>query len=205
MQTLGYIVSKTKLKIKFDFLQQVTDISQVEEDKPYLIVGLSEAKKIASDKFSILNKSLGNNCYWTFGRTEKRDEFEKDIKFFFNNIINININNIKYYYIDVYNINYNILKRLIKLCYSSNLKYIYIWNDMIYIQCKENNIIGISLKMIKYYGIKSDKILKRIYNNPNNIICDSDTCIPYKIQQKLKNKQYVIPYIMKLMEFGKNV
>lgn len=204
MQTLGYIISKSNLKMKFDFLKQINDLSEVKDNKPFIIIGLSEAKKIASDKFSILHKSFEKNHFWTFGRTEKRDEFEKDIKVFFNYVINEYINNIKYYYINIYNINFNILKRLVKLCYSSNLKYIYIWNDMIYIQCENSSVIGLSLKIMKYMKLDCNKIINKLKINPSNIICESDTCIPYKIQQKLKNKQYVIPYIMKLMEF-KNV
>lgn len=200
MCTLGYIISKTKIKNNFQFVEVVDDISKVENDKPYLIVGLSEAKKIASDKFSILHKELGNGNYWTFGRTEKRDEFEKDVIKFYNNILNYNINNIKYKYINILNINYNILKRLLKLCYYSKYKYIYIWNDMIYVLCKENNVIGISLSMLEYCGYKKEKILDRIKSNKYNIICDTDECISYKIKQRIKNKDYVVPYIMSLME-----
>ena len=57
------------------------------------------------------------------------------------------------------NLNYNILKRLYKLCFSNNKRYIYIWNDMIYVLCDNNDVIGISLKIMHYCGIKTDKIV----------------------------------------------
>lgn len=200
MKTLGYIISKRNLKEQYPFLEVVNNISLVQNNKPYLIVGLSEAKKIASDNFSILNKKLGDGNYWTFGRTERRDEFEKDIKSFFNDIINSNINNIKYTYINILNINYNIIKRLLNLCYSLEKKYIYIWNDMIYVLCDDKNVIGLSLHLMRYCGYNTEKIIQKIKSNTNNVVCDTEQCISAHIRQRLHNKQYAIPYIISIMD-----
>ena len=199
MQVLGYIVTSSRLKTKYEFISVVKDISMVEEGKPYLVIGLSEAKKIASDKFSILNKSLENNGYWTFGRTERRDEYESDLNVFYNKVITDNIDKIKYIYINILYINFNLLKRLLTLCYNKDKKYIYIWNDMIYVLCSRNTVIGISLAIMKYMQYDANKIIKRIKSNPNNIICENDGCISTKIRRLIRHKQYVVPYIMFLM------
>ena len=80
MKALGSIVSKRKIKDTVGFVEVVNDIKEVSgQTNPILIVGLDEAKKIASN-FSILNKKIDNNVFWTFGKTEKRDEHEKDVK-----------------------------------------------------------------------------------------------------------------------------
>ena len=81
METLGYIVSKTKISDLKGFVEQVNDFSLANSAKPILIVGYKEAKKIAKEEgkeFDILNKSLGNNLFWTFKKTESKSDFEKD-------------------------------------------------------------------------------------------------------------------------------
>ena len=56
MKKLGYIVSKKKIKNVVDFVGVVNSVEDVEDPtKPFIIIGLNEAKEIASD-FSILNK-----------------------------------------------------------------------------------------------------------------------------------------------------
>jgi hypothetical protein len=199
MKYLGYIVSSKPIRVKYDFIKVVSDISEVETDKPLLIVGLSDAKKIASDKFSILHKSFGPNQFWTFGRTEKRDEFEKDIINYYNYIISSNFNNIKYIYLNLLNINYNIIKRLLKLCYSSKEKYIYIWNNMIYILCDSNTVVGFSLEIAEYCGIGKEKIIHLIETNPHNIIRTDVGFVGKQIMNRIKDKIYVIPFIMSLI------
>ena len=65
MKILGSIVSKRKIKDVVGFVEVVNDISKVSDPtKPILIVGLSEAKKLISN-FSILEKSVGGDIFWT--------------------------------------------------------------------------------------------------------------------------------------------
>ena len=200
MKILGYVVSKSRIKNKVDYISYVSDFESVEKDKPCLIVGLSDARKIASDKFSILRKRIDDNLFWTFGRTEKRDEFEVDLNRFYEFVLNNNINNIKYIYLNLLNITYSVLKRLYVFCNSSERKYIYIWNDMVYILCRDNSVIGFSLRMLKYIGYDTDKIISKLKSNKYNVINFNDSFMNQKTKKITEKRKYIIPYIMSIME-----
>ena len=115
MKILGSIVSKRKIKDVVGFVEVVNDISKVSDPtKPILIVGLSEAKKLISN-FSILEKSVGGDIFWTYGRTEKRDEHEFDLKSFYDYVLESAIKDIKYYYVNLLTIKLNSVKKLINI------------------------------------------------------------------------------------------
>lgn len=198
MSCLGYIVSDSKIKNLKGFVEQVSDVSLADLTKPTLFVGVENARKNI-EEFSILKKKYGDNIFWTYKKTEKRVDFEDDINYFYNNIIyNISCN-IKYYYINIINLKYNKIKKLYNILFSSNKKYIYISNDMIYILYKENIILGISLNLLEYIKIKKEKILDKLYSNKNNVICtDVSQCIK-SIKNEIGNNKYVVPYFMKIL------
>lgn len=198
MSSLGYIVSDLKIKNLKGFVEQVNDVSLADSAKPTLFVGIENARKNIKD-FSILNKKYENNVFWTFKKTEKRVDFEKDIDYFYNFIINNISCNIKYYYINIYNLKYNKIKKLYNILFSDNGKYIYISNDMIYLLYKNNIILGISLNLLEYIKIKKEKILDKLYSNKNNIICtDVSKCVK-SIKNEIGDKKYVVPYFMSIL------
>ncbi len=115
MGALGYIVSKNKIKEKFSFIEVVSEYEMIKDkDKPILIVGLEEARKHASS-FSIIEKKLGDNLYWTFGKREKKIDYDKDIEKFQEFVINKYINSIEYHYINLLKLSLKSIKRLIKI------------------------------------------------------------------------------------------
>lgn len=199
MKKLGYIVSKRKINNAVDFVGVVDDISKVEDPtKPIIIIGLEEAKKV-SPNFSILNKMLDIDVFWTFGKTERRVDYERDLDKFYDYVLNKSIENIKYYYINILTIKYNKIKKLLNIINSKEKKYIYTSNDMIYIYYN-NNILGISLKILKYININIKKIYKILYSNKNNIIYNNDSFLTLKMRKVINNKKYVIPYFISILE-----
>ena len=91
MKKLGYILTKNKVNNIVDFVSVIKDISEIDDTtKPLLIVGLHNAK-IYSKNFSILNKKIDNNIFWTFGKTERRVDYEKDLESFYTFVINKNL------------------------------------------------------------------------------------------------------------------
>lgn len=203
MERFGYIVSKAKILDLKGFVEQVDDISLVDSTKPILIVGYNNAKKIASEKgkeFDILNKSLDKNLFWTFKKTESKIDFEKDIINFYNYIINNIIYNINYYYINIYKLKYNKIKKLYNIINSKNKKYIYINRGMIYFLYEDNKILGLSLNMLRYAGIKSNKIINTIKSNPSNIIYDDDFPLARELRKEIDNKMYALPYLLSKLE-----
>ena len=199
MKTLGYIISKRKIKEKVNFVEVVDNIEKIDDPtKPFIIIGMNEAKKLVDD-FNALEKQLDEDVFWTFSKTERRVDYERDLENFYDYILYKNINNIKYYYINILNIKYNKIKKLIIIINSKDKKYIYISKNMIYIYYN-NNILGLSIKIIKYINLKIDKIIKKIRNNSNNIIYTNDYFLDERIKNMITNKKYVIPYFMSIKE-----
>ena len=199
MKTLGYIISKRKIKEKVNFVEVVDNIEKIDDPtKPFIIIGMNEAKKLVND-FNALEKQLDEDVFWTFSKTERRVDYERDLENFYDYILYKNINNIKYYYINILNIKYNKIKKLINIINSKDKKYIYINKNMIYIYYN-NNILGLSIKIMKYINLKIDKIIKKIRNNSNNIIYTNDYFLHERIKNMITNKKYVIPYFMSIKE-----
>ena len=195
MKILGYIVSEKKIK-GLDFcVKQVDNIGLADRSKPVLIVGWDKAKE-QGDYTNILNKKLGDNLFWTFGKTESRSDFELDLSNFYNYIYNNIINNIKYININIFKIKYNKIKKILYyILYSKEDKTIYINNGMLYIPFK-GDVIGVSLRIMEYCGIKEEKILKKLTSNPHNKICDNTSKSILKLSNRLGNNKYIIPNLI---------
>lgn len=192
---LGYIVTKKILNGISGFVEQVDNITKADSTKPILVIGWSEAKKYEGYA-NILNKQLSFNVYWTFSKTESRSDFEQDLKKFYSIIYNNILNNINYYYINLFKLKYNKLKKLINILYSKERKNIYISNNFIYVPYRPNNVLGISLSMLEYCGIKKDKVINKIKSNPYNILLEDNNPKVFKLSKELGNKKYSLPYFM---------
>ena len=174
MQKLGYIVTKNKVNNLPSYIEVVQTISSVGDlSKPIMYIGLENARKHI-DGFNILKKQYINDVFWTFGKREKRSDYENDIEWFYEFCIKKVINDIKYYYINVLIISLSKVKKLINIVNSSESKYIYISNRMIYIYYS-NYIMGMSMDILEYCGVNKTKLLRKLHKNKSNIITDS-TC-----------------------------
>ena len=194
MKTLGYIVTDRKLKDIDGFVEQVNDISLADTTKPILVVGWKNAKNY-DGYTSILEKQLGENIYWTFSKSESRSDFEEDLQNFYNIIYNNILKNINYYYINIFKLKYSKIKKLYNILFSKENKSIYISSGMVYIPY-EDKIIGLSLSVLEYCGIKAEKVLRRIKSNPNNNVFEDDNKFVFKLTKRLGNKKYAVPYFI---------
>lgn len=197
MNILGSIVSKRKIKENIGFVEVVNDINSVDDKtKPILIIGYNEAKSIYPN-VSILDKRICDNVYWTFGKTEKKYEYDKDIKLFYEFVVKYALKDINYYYINILKLKYNNIKKIINILNNNKIKYIYINNNIIYIYYN-NYILGLSLEMTDYLGIDRTKIINKIRKNKNNIIKYSDSFLDLSLKKVINNKKYVMPYFMSI-------
>lgn len=197
MEKLGYIISDRKINNIKDFVGFADDISSVDSAKPVLIVGIKKAKEYCGKNFNILKKKISSNISWTFKKTERRDDFENDIKIFYKICILNILNNINYYYINIIKLKYSSIKKIYNIIFSNEKKYIYICNDMIYLLHKDI-IIGFSLRVLQYCGIKPNKIIDRIKSNKSNKIYEEDNPFVKMIKREIVNKEYVVPYFMSI-------
>jgi hypothetical protein len=194
MNVLGYIITDRKLKNIDGFVEQVNDISLADSTKPILIIGWKNAKNY-NGYTSILEKQIGENIYWTFSKSESRTDFEEDLQKFYDIIYNNILNNINYYYINIFKLKYNNIKKLYNILFSSENKNIYISNGIVYIPYN-GNIIGLSLFILEYCGINKEKIINKIKSNPNNNIFEDNDKFVFKLNKRLGNKKYAIPYFI---------
>jgi len=197
MRKLGYIVTDKKINNVKDFVGVVDDISLADPTKPVLLVGIENAKKNIKN-FSILNKKVNDNLFWTFKKTEKRVDFENDINYFYNYIIYNITRNIKYYYINILKLKYNKIKKLYNILFSGEKNYIYISNNMLYV-LYNGSVLGISLSILEYINVDTKKIFKKLYSNENNIICTNASDCVKSIKAEIGNKKYVVPYFMSIL------
>ena len=129
MKKIGnVIVSSPNYKVE-DCYNKFLSLSNVDNNLPTIIIGLENAKKYI-EGFSIFKKEYWNNMlWWTFSKTEKRSDYDKDIQKFYEICINNIINNIKYYNININELTYSKIKKLIKYIKNNNKKIYYIDNN----------------------------------------------------------------------------
>ena len=203
MKKLAYILSDNKINGLRPYVELINDIELYDQRKPLLIVGMANAKKFAGDKFSILNRQISEKVFWTFKRTERRQDFENDLILFYNNIFNNIINNINYYYINLIKINFNKIKKLYNILFTSdhnNKKYFFIKNDMLFFLLEENKVIGISFRLLKYCKISKKKVYLKIKNIPNSVIGFENSEGLSDFKEDVRGNEYIMPYIMSLID-----
>lgn len=197
MNTLGYIITKNKLSNIFPFIKIVSSYRSIDDkSKPILIIGLEEAKKHASS-FSILEKQIGENMFWTFGKREKHTDHEKDIEKFQEFVLKRALNEVKYFYFNILTTKHEKIKKLIKIVRNDDVKTFYIDKKMIYMYYN-NYILGLSIDIIEYLGVKKRKVLDIIRKNENNRVFYNDFQFNYKIKKIIEIKKYITPYFLSL-------
>lgn len=198
MEKLGYIISNTKIKGVDDYIEVTTDPSYFTSDKPSLLVGLELARSNIKN-FSILNKNPEKNKFWTFAKTEKRTDYERDLNKFYKYVLTSLIDNVKYYYVDLTRINKTKIKALLNILSNDSVKYLYFYKEMLYLY-HEGYILGVSLQMLRYMGFNVDKRIKKILKNKANKTFFNDKSINLSIKQYAKNKRYLIPFFLSLSD-----
>lgn len=116
----------TKRKVTFDSLIcKCKSINDIDSTKPTLIIGWEEVKSIYGKDISILEKQINEKVFWTFDKTERRNDYEKDINAFYYFIIKDLIKNVKYSFINVITAQYSLIKRFLNFVKGNKTKYIY--------------------------------------------------------------------------------
>lgn len=198
MQKLGYLISQTRVRDVADFIEVTDDLSVWNSDKPTMIVGVDYAKKLVKD-FSMLHRTSDNGKWWTFAKNDRRQDYERDLARFYSYVITSAVNSVKYYYVNIFKLRRDRIKKLIAIFYDPTLKYVYIYKNMLYLYQGEY-VLGVSLNILKYIGINTDKHIKNMQKNKNIKIYFSDKGINDNLKQYAKNKRYLIPYFFSLLQ-----
>ena len=201
MKKIGNIIVSSPNSKVDDCYNKFLSLSNVDNNLPTMIIGLKNAKQNI-ENFSIFKKEYRNNMlWWTFSKTEKRSDYDKDMQNFYEVCINNIINNIKYYNININELTYSKIKKLIKYIKNNNKKIYYIDNNkfvFIYDIEKTKNIYGISLNTCAFYGISKEKILKLIVSNSKNEQKKNFYEIPNKVRRivndQIPNEMFLLDY-----------
>lgn len=196
MKYIGNIV--TDKRVNFDSLiNKCKSYNDIDTSVPTLIIGWNNVKSIFPN-VSILNKEINPNMFWTFGRTERRVDYERDINSFYLYCIKNISSHIKYKFFNIITTTYSKCKRLINFINSDISKTIYVHNDCSIFILFDNNVIGISLNDIDYLNIKKNKVLNMIGNNPNNNIIYDDNFLSIRMRRIIGDNKIIIPYLFSI-------
>lgn len=191
---LGYIVSDKHLNIPYGFVRQVSSLGDADLTKPTLIIGYYNAKKL--DGFvNILDKRIGEQLFWTFAKTEKKEEFDDDVEKFIKFVIDKYVSQVRYYYFNPFKASLSQIKKLLSLVKTNESSTIYISDKAIYVLWKDN-IIGVSFNVLSYIGIDKEKIIKKIESNKSNRIIYDDTRLPRGLMSSLGSCKYALPFLI---------
>jgi hypothetical protein len=198
---IANILSTIKIEAPEDF-NIVKSSSDLIDGLPTLIVGYDYVNKHYHD-FDITNIKLEPNLYWTFKKTEKRDKFEEDLRWFIRKVYEDLTDKLIYLFVDPIQHKPKTLRKIVKKILSLNDVITYQHNEMFYVY-SDNLIFGIDLKLLKYLGFNTDKIKEKIKSISNVFLIDDEILIGYKkCIETLNNRVRYIPYLY-FIRNGKN-
>lgn len=188
--------NKIKLNNKFNIVKDFTDII---ENKPTLIIGLNNVKKL-NINLDFLDRKISENIFWTFNKTEKRLLFEEDLYSFQKKIYDDLKKNNNYFFIDFILESNNFIKKFINdLKYKDNI-ITYQHKNMLYMLF-DSKIHGIDLNQLKYIGKNLDKTLK-YFNSVSNVFLYEDGK-NIKFNNDLEMFNYEVKYIPLIYKINK--
>lgn len=198
---IANIFSRSNVEVPKDF-NVVTSFSDIIEGLPTLIVGYDYVSDKYPD-FDITDICLGGNLYWTFKKTEKRDKYEQDLKWFISKVYADLTSELSYIFVDPLQYRGKTLIKIVKKIFSLTNVVTYSNKDMIYIY-GDNLIFGIDLKLLKYMGIDIKKIENKIKSISTVFLDQPDIFIEYKnTLSLLDNKARYLPFLYTIRD-GQN-
>jgi hypothetical protein len=193
---LGRIITKSKNVETIEFVDVTNDKSLAKDCTiPTLDIGKKNIQEIVGkENVHFLNKKVSDNLYWTFAKTEQRNEYEKDLKEFNNILLKRLVSNIQYKYLNIFTEPLSTIKRFIAFMNGNAPKVVYISYTMVYVYFK-NTVYGISLTDLSYIGIKRDKVFRKLKQNERNVIITNDYFLTKDVKRYIKGSKILVPYI----------
>lgn len=189
---LGRIVTKGTVE-NMPFFIEITD-EVGDFSIPTLIIGKNRAIELfGKEKVHVLDRNIQENVSWTYAKNEKRVVFEEDVENFKQSVLKRVNSDVNYYFLNIFTEKLSFIKKFIKYMYESERKSVFVTSKHIYIYGGKS-VIGLSLADFDYAGIDSDKILKKIKSNPENIVFTEDD-LPENAVIVVKSNNIIIPYI----------
>lgn len=174
----------------------VKDFSQIEPNKPTLIIGWHKANTIFSG-LSILDNKINDNTWWTFGKRERNYQYQEDTLSFRKMTMDIIEKNVSYKFVNIFGMPIDRKRRMLEWLTAGSPKKAFVTKGMLYVnQIGEKNIIGLSLRDMDYEGGNSKKLLAMMHSSGLvSFIRKDDDTVPQDVLFTLRNNAYLVPYL----------
>jgi hypothetical protein len=200
---IANIISKNSISVSQDF-NVVDSIDKIIQGLPTLIIGVELTELLYPD-FDILDRCIEENMYWTFKKTEKRDNFNQDLDWFITKVYTDLIKKINYVFIDLIQYRKQTLIKIVRKIYSLENIVTFIHNEMLYLY-SDNIIFGLDLKLAKYMGMNVTKLKNKIKLISTDFLDNEQILIEYKnIVDTLNGKIRIIPYLYSIRNGQNNI
>ncbi len=200
---IANIVSKNSISVPQDF-NIVCSMDDIIHNLPTLIIGFDLTESLYPD-FDILDRCIGENIYWTFKKTEKRDSFNQDLDWFITKMYTDLIKNVNYVFIDMIQYRKETLIKIVRKIYNLENIVTFIHNEIVYLY-GDNIIFGLDLKLAKYMGMNVVKLKDKINQISTDFLDSEEILIEYKnIVDILNGKIRIIPYLYSIRNGQNNI
>lgn len=159
---------------------------------PTLIIGWSNVKRLFPNA-DILNWKINDDTYWTFGKRERRSEYESRVDKFLEIAICELDKHVVYRYINLLTATTEEKNALFGKLTSESTKSVLKYYDMLYLTEEDYNVVyGISLRDIDYEGKDRNCVINLAKKNKSITYIEEDECgVCNDIISKMKNKVYL--------------
>lgn len=204
---IGNVVVSSKSYKVDDCFKKCEDISEIDASLPTIVLGLEKAKCYIADFNILVRKYNDGMLWWTFLKTERRADNEKDCEEFYRFCVDNIINKIKYKNINIINLTFHDLRVYMELMNNNNIKKYYIDNDkalFIYDICSDT-VYGISLNTCSFFGIDKRKVVDFVRSNPYNIQIRNFYDIPSNVRRFINEdvieKMVLVDYFLQKTDY----
>lgn len=197
---IGRIITKAKNLETVDFVDITQQLDITDKTTPTLIIGKQNAEKIyGKENVHVLDKKIEDNVYWTFGKLERRNDFERDLLSFNKMLVKKLFKSVQYEYFNVYTSGYSDIKALLTKIDRNKGNVCYVSDRDLYLLI-ENSVYGISFRDLNYIGVDKEKVINRIKRNRSNKIITNDYFISKNMKKYINNATFMVPYIYFLLK-----
>ena len=174
----------------------VRDNNDIIPGIPTLIVGWERTKSEYPDA-SIIEDKVSDNVYWTYGKYERRDKYETNIKKFQDLSFKKFVDSLDYVFYDVLLSTAEKLDSFLTSLLSEPTKTVYVIRDMMYIYYSgTNKVVGLSLRDCDYIeDTLKKRIFSAIYNSKTVNLLKNNDEISHEVRLKAKGRAYILPYL----------
>lgn len=191
----GRIITRSKRIEANELIDVTSDITSIDPSIPTLVVGKQLAVEMfGADKVKVLNKNIDKNISWTFLKTERRSDFEKDISNFKNDVMRRITKSVKYYYVDVITSSAYKMMRFVRMLADGRSKTVFIQNNNMYIYV-DKWVFGVSLDDIEYIGIDRNKVFSFIKRLRNVRFVYDNKNWSIELKRETFDNAIIVPYI----------